>query len=89
MRSRISQLEKEERELSRDLGRVEGRIEAEKAKPKTITRIIDLGYVKEAVLRFIGFLEESEKDNELESLRQRVATLKENISRFLKDLEKG
>src|SRR3989338_342082 len=89
LRSRISQLEKEERELSRDLGRVEGRIEAEKAKPKTITRIIDLGYVKEAVLRFIGFLEESEKDNELESLRQRVATLKENISRFLKDLEKG
>jgi len=89
LRSRISQLEKEERELSRDLGRIEGRIEAEKAKPKTVTRIIDLGYVKEAVLRFIVFLEESEKDNELESLRRRVANLKDNIGRFLKDLEKG
>ena len=89
IRSHIAEFEKEEREISRELGRIEGRLEAERSKPKTITRIIDLGYVKGAVAKFMMLLGEAEREPDFEVLKKRVGSLKENLEKFVKDLERG
>jgi len=89
IRGRIAELEGGERTISRDLGRIEGRIEAEKAKPKTVTRIIDLSYVKNAMLRFINLVREAEDDHETDSLKKKVKILREHLEKFLTDMEKG
>lgn len=89
IRAKISEWEEKEREISRDLGRIEGKLEVERAKPATVTRIVDLGYVKNAVVGFVGILAEAEKISDFEILKKKTSALKEGLEKFLRDLEKG
>ncbi|MBI2637605.1 MAG: AAA family ATPase [Candidatus Sungbacteria bacterium] len=89
IRAGIGALEGEERSISRELGRTEGRLEAEKAKPKTVTRIIDLDYVKDAVLRFVKLVREAEEEIDREAQKKKVTGLRNHLEAFLHNMEKG
>lgn len=85
------ELDQKRRELERELGRLEGRLEVEreKASPSSL-RTIDIRYVQEEIREFtveIKALLEDEGDGEV--LRGRISVLVEDLEKLLDQIEKG
>ncbi|OGZ97131.1 MAG: hypothetical protein A3I44_05155 [Candidatus Sungbacteria bacterium RIFCSPLOWO2_02_FULL_51_17] len=89
LRQDIAGFETEESRIQRELGRIEGRIDAEKAKPKVRLRVIDLSYVKERIRRLMHLFSDHDNEHDIGELRRRIDTLKSGVEQFLSDLERG
>ncbi|MDO8600214.1 MAG: AAA family ATPase [bacterium] len=85
----IAELEKRHRALSHEAGRIEGRLEAERTRPKETARTVDLGYVKDRIGIFIEMVRDFLGETEVATLKERLRVLEKNMKALLFDVEKG
>lgn len=86
---KIAELEKRHRALSHEAGRIEGRLEAERSRPKRTITAVDLKYVKDRIGIFIAMVRDFFGETEIASLKERLAVLEKNMKSLLADVEKG
>lgn len=86
---KITELERCYRALTHDAGRIEGRLEAEKSRPKQIAQAVDLKYVKDRVGIFLEMVRDFFDETEISALQERLHSLEKNMRALLADVEKG
>ena len=87
----LRQLEIKHRELERELGRLEGKLELEKERstlPKI--RIIDTRYIQEEIREFLAEIKAIlEDEDRIEMVRSHLLALVEDLERLLDKIERG
>ncbi|MDZ4260372.1 MAG: hypothetical protein U1A25_01785, partial [Candidatus Sungbacteria bacterium] len=88
---KLLDFEQKRRELERELGRLEGRFEAEKQKliqPKI--RVIDMHYIKGEIQEFLAQMRSLlEEEDRMEEARQQLLVLVEDLEHLLDKIERG
>ena len=84
-------LERRRREIERELGRLEGRIEMERERASsTGRREVDVDYVQEEIREFIEEIRNVlEVEDRIEAVRMRLEVLIEDLERLLDSLARG
>lgn len=84
-------LEARRRELERELGRLEGKLEVEKEKtsqPKI--RVVDLRYIREEITEFLEEIKNVlDIEDSAEAMRTRISVLVEDLEKLLYQMEQG
>lgn len=84
-------LEARRRELERELGRLEGKLEVEKeriSQPKI--RVVDLRYIREEISEFLEEIKNVlEIEEQAEAMRTRITVLIEDLESLLSQIERG
>jgi chromosome segregation protein len=86
---KIDELEKRRQTLSREAGRLEGRLEVERGRPKQTFRAVDFGYVKDRINIFLEMVADFFGETEVDALHERLSSLEKNMRSLLADMEKG
>lgn len=86
---KITELERRHRALMHDAGRIDGRLEAEKSRPKQMAQAVDLKYVKDRIGIFLDMVKDFFDETEISALQERLAVLEKNMRALLADVEKG
>ena len=88
---KLLELEAKRRELERELGRLEGRLEVEKEKasqPKV--RVVDTRYIQDEIKEFISEIRSIlEEEDRAETIKSHLLVLIEDLEGLLKQIERG
>ena len=85
----LSRLEEKLRELERDMSRIDGRLEAERVKPKQQARTVDVSYIADRLSIFISMIKDFFQEHDASILHERLAALEKNLKALLSDIKKG
>lgn len=88
---KFAAFEKRRREIERELGRLEGRVEMERERVSSVgRREIDIGYVQEEIREFIEEIRNVlEVEDRIEAVRMRLEVLIEDLERLLDTMARG
>ncbi|MBU6414942.1 AAA family ATPase [Patescibacteria group bacterium] len=85
----LAQYEEKLRELERDMSRIDGRIDAERLKPKQYARPVDAQYIADRILIFISMIKDFFQERDASVLHERLRTLEKNLASLLAEIKKG
>ncbi len=87
----IAALETRRRELERELGRLEGKLDAERASGgRESVKAVDLHYVREEIQRFLADMRTIlEEEDNIETVRSHLLALLEDLDELLQDITRG
>ncbi|MBI2121859.1 MAG: AAA family ATPase [Candidatus Sungbacteria bacterium] len=88
---KFAALERRRREIERELGRLEGRVEMERERAASAgRREVDIGYVQEEIREFIAEIRNVlDVEDRIEAVRMRFEVLIEDLERLLDTLARG
>ncbi len=82
--------EAKRRELEREIGRLEGRLEVEKERlAHPAIRVVDSRYIQESIREYMAEVRRMITENSIESIRAHLHTLVQNLEVLTKEIQQG
>lgn len=85
----LARCEEKLRELERDMSRIDGRLDAERLRPKQRMKQVDQLYIVDRISIFIAMIKDFFQEHDAALLHERLRTLEKNLALLLSDIKKG